>query len=57
MPKSLLNGLLTMVWFLFERWATQIVYPNRLNMIIRYHRPGDKVTYDFIGFGRHNHAI
>lgn len=22
--------------------GTQIVYPNRLNMIIRYHRPGDE---------------
>ncbi|EML0364368.1 phage GP46 family protein [Providencia rettgeri] len=26
----------------FFEVATQIVYPNRLNMIIRYHRPGDK---------------
>lgn len=22
--------------------GTQIIYPNRLNMIIRYHRPGDE---------------
>ncbi len=27
--------------------GTQIIYPNRLNMIIRYHRPGDESDLRF----------